>query len=138
MFSKFTQKTPRALTRVFKQFFDLHEYQSKDLMRKFKIRVQKGSIALNPETAYEVATKLDPSGGLILKAQVHAGGRGKGIEVKPILKINFFYSGHLTSGLKGGVKICKTPEEVRNYTKQMIGYNLITHQTVKEGQFIVL
>jgi succinyl-CoA synthetase beta subunit len=49
---------------------------------------------------------------------VHAGGRGKG---------------HLTSGLKGGVKICKTPEEVSNFTKQMIGYNLITHQTVKEG-----
>ena len=87
-------------------------------MRKFNIRVQKGAIALNPETAYQVATKLDPSGGLILKAQVHAGGRGKG---------------HLTSGLKGGVKICKTPEEVKNYTKQMIGYNLITHQTVKEG-----
>jgi len=41
----------------------------------------------------------------------------------------------LTSGLKGGVKICKTPDEVKNYTKQMIGYNLITHQTVKEGAF---
>jgi len=45
---------------------------------------------------------LDPTGGLILKAQVHAGGRGKGL---------------LTSGLKGGVKICKTPIEVENYTK---------------------
>ena len=41
--------------------------------------------------------------------------------------------GHLTSGLKGGVKICKTPEEVGKYTDQMIGYNLITHQTTKDG-----
>jgi len=49
---------------------------------------------------------------------VHAGGRGKG---------------HLTSGLKGGVKLCDTPEQVRDFTKQMIGYNLITHQTTKKG-----
>jgi len=65
-----------------------------------------------------VAATLDPTGGLILKAQVHAGGRGKG---------------HLSSGLKGGVKICKTPKEVEDYTKQMIGYKLVTHQTPKEG-----
>lgn len=89
MFSKFTQP-PRALTRVFKQFFDLHEYQSKDLMRKFNIRVQKGAIALNPETAYQVATKLDPSGGLILKAQVHAGGRGKGLQGVQLIFLRFF------------------------------------------------
>lgn len=49
------------------------------------------------------------------------------------LKLNHIIKGHLTSGLKGGVKICKTPDEVKNFTKQMIGYNLITHQTVKEG-----
>lgn len=49
------------------------------------------------------------------------------------LKLNNIIKGHLTSGLKGGVKICKTPDEVKNFTKQMIGYNLITHQTVKEG-----
>lgn len=41
--------------------------------------------------------------------------------------------GHLTSGLKGGVKILQTPDEVREFTKQMIGYNLITHQTTKDG-----
>ena len=77
MFSKFTL-TSRSLSRASKRFFDLHEYQSKEIMRKYKIRVQKGDIALTPETAYQVAAKLDPSGGLILKAQVHAGGRGKG------------------------------------------------------------
>lgn len=54
---------------------------------------------------------------------------------KTLKIINKKIIGHLTSGLKGGVKICKTPEEVKNYTKQMIGYNLITHQTVKEGYF---
>ena len=101
-----------------KQFFDLHEYQSKDIMRKFGIRVQKGDIALTAAAAKEVAAKLDPTGGLILKSQVHAGGRGKGT---------------LTSGLKGGVKICKTPEEVAGFTEKMIGYNLITPQTPKEG-----
>lgn len=45
----------------------------------------------------------------------------------------YSYLGHLTSGLKGGVKILKTAEEVRDFTKQMIGYNLITHQTTKDG-----
>ncbi|CAK92611.1 unnamed protein product (macronuclear) [Paramecium tetraurelia] len=107
-----------ALQHKVVKCFDLHEYQSKDLMRRFNVQVQKGEIALNAEEAAKVAKKLDPSGGLILKSQVHAGGRGKGT---------------LSSGLKGGVKICKTPEEVANYTKQMIGYKLVTHQTPKEG-----
>ena len=53
-------------------------------------------------------------------------------EVEAKVKINSNI-GHLTSGLKGGVKILKTPEEVKNFTKQMIGYNLITHQTTKQG-----
>jgi succinyl-CoA synthetase beta subunit len=48
--------------------FDLHEYQSKDLMRKFNIRVQKGDIAMDGPTAAKVASTLDPAGGLILKA----------------------------------------------------------------------
>jgi succinyl-CoA synthetase beta subunit len=51
-----------------KRFFELHEYQSKDLMRKYNVRVQKGDIALNPKDAAAVAAKLDPAGGLILKA----------------------------------------------------------------------
>ena len=63
---------------VAKRFFDLHEYQSKDIMRKFGVRVQKGDIALTAADAKKVAQGLDPSGGLILKSQVHAGGRGKG------------------------------------------------------------
>jgi len=98
------------------KFYDLHEYQSKIILRKHGLRVQNGDVAINSEEALQIANKL--KGELILKAQVQAGGRGKG---------------HLTSGLKGGVKICNNPEQLFEYSKQMIGYNLITHQTPKEG-----
>jgi succinyl-CoA synthetase beta subunit len=70
----------KPLTTNIRRFFDLHEYQSKDLMRKFGINVQRGSIATTPEQAFQVARDLNVHGGdLILKAQVQAGGRGKGI-----------------------------------------------------------
>ena len=86
----------QGLTLNLKKFFDLHEYQSKDLMRKYGVLVQRGKTAVTPDEAYQVAKDLNvKNGDLILKAQVHEGGRGKG---------------HLTSGLKGGVKILKTPE----------------------------
>jgi succinyl-CoA synthetase beta subunit len=69
----------KPLTTPLRRFFDLHEYQSKDLMRKFGVLVQRGDIATNPEQAYTVAKNLNVTeGDLILKAQVHAGGRGKG------------------------------------------------------------
>jgi len=96
----------------------LHEYQSKDTMREYGITVQKGGLATTEKEAFEISKNLSNKGGLIVKAQVHAGGRGKG---------------HLSSGLQGGVHICKTPEEVAHYTKQMIGYNLVTKQTKAEG-----
>jgi succinyl-CoA synthetase beta subunit len=119
MLSKlFNFRNISSLSNKSKKFFDLHEYQSKDIMRKFNIRVQKGEIALTPAEAKKVSIPLDPTGGLILKAQVHAGGRGKGT---------------LSSGLKGGVKVLKTPEEVEKFTSQMIGYNLVTQQTPKAG-----
>ena len=91
---------------------NLHEYMSKSIMKDHGINVQKGELAVTAKEAADIARKLSNKGGLILKAQVQAGGRGKG---------------HLTSGLQGGVKFCKTPEEVERYTEQMIGYNLITH-----------
>lgn len=70
-----------------------------------------------------VAKKLKESGAedIIVKCQVLAGGRGKGT---------------LSSGLKGGVKICSTPEEVEEMTSKMIGYRLVTHQTTAEGEFV--
>ncbi len=80
MFGRFVSsfKNNKNLGYVSKRFFDLHEYQAKDVMRKYNIHVQKGFLAQSPEEAEKVSHKLDPSGGLILKAQVHAGGRGKG------------------------------------------------------------
>jgi succinyl-CoA synthetase beta subunit len=100
----------------FMKFFDLHEYQSKIILRQHGLRVQNGDLATSHTQAKEIADRL--KGELIIKAQVHAGGRGKG---------------HLTSGLKGGVKICQTSNEIENFANQMIGYNLITKQTSKEG-----
>lgn len=69
-------------------------------------------LARTPEEAFNIASKLSNKGGLVVKAQVQAGGRGKG---------------HLTSGMKGGVHVVKTAEIIREKTEGMIGYNLITH-----------
>ncbi len=129
LFGKYALKTttrnsaaaPRMLLTAPRRFIDLHEFQSKFIMGKFGVNVQKGQLAKTPEEAAAVAATLANKGGLILKAQVKAGGRGKG---------------KLTSGLKGGVQICKTPEEIQDKTKQMIGYNLITHQTPPEGLLV--
>ena len=100
------------------RFFDLHEFHSKKLMGSYGINVQKGAIARSAEEALEVASSLDNSKGLVVKAQVQAGGRGKG---------------HLTSGMKGGVHVVDTAEIIAEKTKGMIGYNLITHQTTAAG-----
>ncbi len=78
------------------RFLNLHEYQSKDLMEKFGTQVQKGRMAATAAEAEAVAKEIlaaNPKAELIVKAQIHAGGRGKG---------------HFDSGFKGGVKICKT------------------------------
>lgn len=110
---------PKPLTTQVRRYFDLHEYQSKDLMRKFGVLVQRGDIATTPEQAEQVARNLNvTTGDLILKSQVHAGGRGKGT---------------LSSGLKGGVQILKTPQQVKEFSAKMLGYNLVTHQTTKDG-----
>lgn len=80
MISRFVSKRiNQGLTLNIKRYFDLHEYQSKDLMRKYNILVQRGEIATTAAEAMKVAQDLNVKGGdLILKAQVHAGGRGKG------------------------------------------------------------
>lgn len=105
-----------SLPNISRKFFDLHEYQSKTLFREKGLKVQNGGLASTAEEAFTLANSL--KGELILKAQVHAGGRGKG---------------HLTSGLKGGVKICNSANQIKDFASQMIGYNLITHQTPKAG-----
>ena len=106
------------MTSTPQRFFDLHEFHSKKLMGSFGINVQKGAIARSAEEALKVAKSLDNSKGLVVKAQVQAGGRGKG---------------HLTSGMKGGVHVVDTPQIIAEKTEGMIGYNLITHQTTAAG-----
>ncbi len=94
---------------------NVHEYQAKDLMRELNISVLNGGTATTPEDAVKVAEKL---GGnvWVVKAQIHAGGRGKG----------------------GGVKVAKSLDEVKQYAKDIIGMNLVTHQTGPEGKKVNL
>jgi len=93
---------------------NVHEYQAKDLMREFGISVLKGGVADTPAQAVEVAKKL---GGNIwvVKAQIHAGGRGKG----------------------GGVKLAKSLEEVEKVAGEILGMQLVTHQTGPEGKKVL-
>jgi len=87
----------------------LHEYQAKELFAKYGVTVPKGSVASTPA---EVAAKLRAIGGKgVVKAQVHAGGRGKA----------------------GGVKVVKSPEEGEAFAKGLLGKRLVTHQTGPEG-----
>ena len=93
---------------------NVHEYQAKELMREFGISVLKGGIANTPAEAVEVAKKLDTKV-WVVKAQIHAGGRGKG----------------------GGVKLAKSLEEVEKYAKEILGMQLVTHQTGPEGKKVL-
>ena len=109
-----------AATQV--RFLNLHEFQSKSVMDKYGVTTQRGEPATTAEQARKIAEaikKKNPNAELILKAQIHAGGRGKGTFV---------------DGFKGGVKICKTPEEVEQYAKKMLGNTLVTIQTGPAGQ----
>lgn len=92
---------------------NIHEYQAKEVLRKFGVATLKGKVAHSPEEAMAAAKEM---GGNIwvVKAQIHAGGRGKG----------------------GGVKLAKTIEEVGELTKKMIGMTLVTHQTGPEGKVV--
>jgi succinyl-CoA synthetase beta subunit len=101
---------------------NLHEYQSKSVMEKFNVNVQRGKEATSAAAAGEIARKIkagNPGAELIVKAQIHAGGRGKGT---------------FKNGFKGGVKVLSSPEEVELNAGKMLGQTLVTHQTGPEGQ----
>ena len=89
----------------------IHEYQGKELLKKFGVPVPRGIVAHSVEEAYRAAEELACTP-VVVKAQIHAGGRGKG----------------------GGVKLAKSPEEAREVARQILGMNLITHQTGPEGR----
>jgi len=111
----------RRLSLPCVRHLNLHEHHAKELMARHGVRVQRGIVATTPEQAAANAKQLRETGArdLILKAQILAGGRGKG---------------HFDNGFKGGVKVCQKPEEVGEYAKSMLGYNLITAQTDDKGQ----
>ncbi|MCP3031179.1 ADP-forming succinate--CoA ligase subunit beta [Halobacillus sp. A1] len=90
---------------------NIHEYQGKQIMSDFGVPVPKGFVAYSVDEAVEAAKKLDSSV-TVVKAQIHAGGRGKA----------------------GGVKIAKNLDEVRTYADEILGKTLVTHQTGPEGK----
>ncbi|APF20214.1 Succinyl-CoA ligase (ADP-forming) subunit beta [Caldithrix abyssi DSM 13497] len=91
----------------------IHEYQAKQILREFNVPVPEGYVAFTADEAVEAAKKLSTDLAVI-KAQIHAGGRGKG----------------------GGVKLARSLDEVKNIAGQMIGMTLITHQTGPEGRIV--
>jgi len=99
---------------------NIHEYQAKELLDKFGVTNSPGGVASTPEEAEKVARSLSTNN-LVVKAQVHAGGRGKGT---------------FTNGFKGGVHLCKTANQVRDIAEQMLGHTLVTHQTGPEGRVV--
>jgi succinyl-CoA synthetase beta subunit len=101
-----------------KRFLNIHEYLSVKLLREYGINAPKGEVAKTPEEAFDIAKKLG-SDDLVIKAQVLAGGRGKGT---------------FDNGYKGGVKTFSTPEEAKALAENMLGHKLITKQTGAEGK----
>ena len=94
---------------------NLHEYQGKEILKSYGVRIQEGIVATSPEKAVEAAKKLQidtGTGWWVVKAQIHAGGRGKG----------------------GGVKLAKSLDDVKEQSKNIIGMQLVTHQTGPEGK----
>ena len=89
----------------------IHEYQGKEILRKYNVPVPKGKVAFTVDEAVKAAEELGTDV-VVVKAQIHAGGRGKG----------------------GGVKIAKNIAEVKEHAKNILGMNLVTHQTGPEGK----
>ncbi len=91
---------------------NIHEYQGKELFEKYGVTVPRGRVAATPEEAEGIAKEL--GGTVVVKAQIHAGGRGKG----------------------GGVKLAKNPAEAKEAASRIIGMTLVTHQTGPEGRLV--
>ncbi len=96
---------------------NIHEFQGKQILKQFGVSVPAGEVAHTPDQAYEAAQRIKAETGAdtwAVKAQIHAGGRGKG----------------------GGVKIAKSLDEVKSHAKAILGMNLVTHQTGPEGKVV--
>src|SRR5499427_3091332 len=90
----------------------VHEYQAKSILARYGVPVPRGEVTDNPAEAREIAKRL--GGRAVVKAQIHAGGRGKG----------------------GGVKLAKDPDEAERLARDLIGMTLKTHQTGPEGRVV--
>src|SRR3954451_9516113 len=90
----------------------VHEYQAKEILRRYGVPTPRGIVVDNPEDARQAAK--EPGGRFVVKAQIHAGGRGKG----------------------GGVKLAKSADEAADLAKAIIGMTLVTHQTGPEGRVV--
>ncbi|MEQ9063475.1 MAG: ADP-forming succinate--CoA ligase subunit beta [Vicingaceae bacterium] len=96
---------------------NIHEYQAKETLKSFGVEIQEGIVATTPDEAVAAAQKLNEQTGTdwwVIKAQIHAGGRGKG----------------------GGVKLAKSLDEVKSVSGQILGMNLVTPQTGAEGKLV--
>ena len=102
------------------QRMNIHEYQAKELFEQFGVASTPGKVARTPEEAEAVARELG-NGQLVVKAQIHAGGRGKGT---------------FKNGFKGGVHLCTTPEEAKDLAAKMLSQTLVTIQTGPEGRVV--
>src|SRR4051812_1046407 len=99
---------------------NIHEYQAKELLQKFGAATTAGKVASTADEAERIARELGTNE-LVVKAQIHAGGRGKGT---------------FANGFKGGVHLCHSPEEVREVAAKMLGQTLVTHQTGPAGRVV--
>src|SRR5436305_12880189 len=100
---------------------NIHEYQAKELLEKFGVATTRGKVAATPDEAEAVAQELGKID-IVVKAQIHSGGRGKGT---------------FKNGFKGGVHVRKTADEVRNVAAKMLGQILVTHQTGPDGRKVI-
>jgi succinyl-CoA synthetase beta subunit len=97
---------------------NIHEYQAKELLQKFDVATTRGRVASSLDEAEQIARELGDVD-IVVKAQIHAGGRGKGT---------------FKNGFKGGVHVRRTPDEVRDVALKMLGQILVTHQTGPAGR----
>src|SRR3954464_8227506 len=102
---------------------NIHEYQAKQLLAQYGVAVPPGDVCSTAEEARAIAEKLFAKGEklVVVKSQIHAGGRGKGT---------------FKSGFQGGVKLCKTADEVFEKAKAMLGNVLVTKQTGPDGRLV--
>jgi succinyl-CoA synthetase beta subunit len=99
---------------------NIHEYQAKELLEKFGVATTRGKVVSTPDEAERIARELGDID-IVVKAQVHAGGRGKGT---------------FKNGFKGGVHLVKSAKEARDVAEKMLGLTLVTHQTGPAGRVV--